>query len=130
MNITPHFKVQEFRCKDNTPYPTEWIFSRLKPLCLSLEAIREECGGNPIIITSGYRTPEHNSKVSRATKSQHIRGTAADFKIKGMTGLEIKGRIEKLIEEGAIPDGGLGTYKRFPNIVHYDQRGERARWHN
>ena len=34
----------------------------------------------PYIITSGYRTPEHNSKVGGRVGSSHLKGVAVDIK--------------------------------------------------
>lgn len=37
------------------------------------------CFGNPIRITSGYRTPDHNLAVKGTPNSQHLRCAAVDF---------------------------------------------------
>ena len=52
-------------------------------------------------------------------------GKAADISIKGLSSLEVYKTIERLIENGDMLQGGLGLYDTF---VHYDIRGERARW--
>jgi len=79
----------------------------------------------PIKITSGYRPAELNAKVGGATKSRHITGEAADFKIEGYTPKQVAAIIEKLIAAGKMKQGGLGTYSTW---VHYDVRGTAARW--
>lgn len=43
-----------------------------------LDAIREEVGF-PLIVTSGYRTPEHNAKVGGVADSSHTKGVAVDL---------------------------------------------------
>jgi hypothetical protein len=43
-----------------------------------LDAIRE-CAGFPFIVTSGYRTPEHNAKVGGVANSSHVKGLAVDI---------------------------------------------------
>ncbi len=125
MQITPHFKLAEFNCKNGVAYPAEWVQRRLKPLCEALERIRCEFGGAAIIITSGYRTPEYNKQIGGSKKSQHCEGIAADFKVEGVDARTVYAVCEKLIEKRAIPEGGLGSYKTW---VHYDQRGHKARW--
>mgnify|MGYP006376259313 CR=1 FL=1 len=127
MIITPNFTRQEFDCKDGTPYPEEWIESRLRPLCEAIEVIREVAGGKPINITSAYRTEAHNKKVGGAKNSEHVKGRAVDIvcRGKGMTAEVLHTIILRLIGEKKIPDGGVGLYHSW---VHYDQRGCPARW--
>ena len=43
-----------------------------------LDAIRKDVGF-PLIITSGYRSPEYNAKVGGVANSSHIKGLAADI---------------------------------------------------
>ena len=45
-----------------------------------LELVREKCGF-PFIITSGYRTAEHNAAVGGKSNSAHLRGLAADVSV-------------------------------------------------
>lgn len=39
--------------------------------------------GKPIVVTSGYRCPELNRKIGSKNTSQHLKGQAADFVVKG-----------------------------------------------
>ena len=50
--LTKHFKVKEFACKDGSPvvFIDEYLYE-------ILEILRNKLG-KPVIITSGYRTPE------------------------------------------------------------------------
>ena len=89
-----------------------------------LNAIRSRYG-RPIVVTSGYRSPEHNKAVGGVANSQHVLGTAADIK-------PLDENMSDLPELQAICDemnanGGVGFYNSF---VHVDVRGERARWDN
>ena len=36
--------------------------------------------GNPIILTCGYRSPEHNAEIGGVVNSSHTKGMAVDFK--------------------------------------------------
>ena len=72
--ITPHFAVAEFRCHDGTRYPSEFIDSRLHPLCAMLEVLRSELGDRPITILSGYRSPAHNVAVGGGAPQPARRG--------------------------------------------------------
>ena len=126
MNITPHFSISEFHCRDGTPYPELWIEDRLRPLCEALEKIRADANG-PLIITSGFRTPSHNKRERGVKHSQHLYGRAADFKCPSVSPKELGEIVKNLMDAGEIPLGGLKIYEK-DGFVHYDQRGSYATW--
>ena len=51
--------------------------------------------GHPVIITSGYRCPELNSKVGGVANSQHANGQAADIKVTGQSNSAVFNWIRK-----------------------------------
>lgn len=64
---------------DNTP--DEQAIKNLTTLVDKvLDPLREKYG-KPIIVTSGYRSPEVNRSVNGATSSQHALGEAADLSV-------------------------------------------------
>lgn len=81
-----YFKVEELlrsqtaeKCKiDNTPTDDE-IIDNINYTIQRLDEIREGYG-KPIIINSGYRCPELNSKVGGVSSSFHQLGLAVDIK--------------------------------------------------
>ena len=121
--ITTNFSLEEFNSKCGRPIPNN-VLPNIINLAKNLQVLRDALGKS-ITITSGYRSPEHNAKRKGAKNSQHIKGTAADIKVKGMTPKEVALVIEGLIEQGKIKQGGIGIY---PSWVHYDIRGTKARW--
>lgn len=126
MKITPNFALAEFACRDGSEYPREWIETRLRPLCLVLEKLREVVG-MPIQISSGFRTYEYNKKIGGAYRSQHVQGTAADVIVKGYEASEVADVLQTLHDNKIIRIGGLG---RYPGFCHVDIRfGKRlAHW--
>src|SRR5690606_1452956 len=61
--------------------------------------------GKKIIVTSGYRSPEHNRRVRGARKSQHMACAAADIHVPGVHKLKVAEFVR------AMPGrGGVGTY--------------------
>ena len=124
--VTLHFKSTEFDCKDGTAYPEEWL-PRLVTLCVCLEQIRHELGGQPMTIISGFRTEPYNKKCGGSKNSQHKEGIAADIRVKGVKPQDVADAIEGLIESGRGLEGGIGIYHK-QNFVHYDFRGTKARW--
>jgi uncharacterized protein YcbK (DUF882 family) len=104
------------------------IETNIESTATNLELIRELVG-EPVHIISGYRCPEHNKQIGGARSSEHLTGRAADLKIIGWNGQRLRGFFEGLIALEELPEGGLGSYDKHPEILHYDWRGTRARWH-
>jgi uncharacterized protein YcbK (DUF882 family) len=121
--LTKNFLLREFRCKDNTEVPQEYM-ENVQELADNLQVLREHIE-KPIRIISAYRTLSYNRKVDGARRSQHLTASAADIKIKGMTPQEIKDVIEELIKKGLMKQGGIGLYRTF---LHYDIRNKKVRW--
>ena len=121
--LTNNFSLQEFNSKCGRPIPNN-ILPNIIELAKNLQVLRDAVNKS-ISITSGYRSPEHNAKVKGAKNSQHVKGTAADIKVTGMTPKEVALVIEGLIESGKMKQGGVGIYPRW---VHYDIRKSKARW--
>lgn len=121
--ITEHFNFEEFACHDGTAVPTRYQ-GNLVLLCAALEVIRKEINF-PISINSGYRTETYNRKIGGSPRSQHLTAKAADLRQGKIKPGALAQVIEKLIEAGRIPEGGLGIYDGF---VHYDIRGKKSRW--
>lgn len=88
MNLTRNFTLEELtesetatrKGLDNTPSPE--VLGRLQFLASGLQEVRDYLS-SPMFITSGYRSPKVNSAVGGSSKSQHIKGEAADFKCPG-----------------------------------------------
>jgi len=84
MNLSPHFTLEEFIASqtatrdhiDNTPNPG--IVANLKLTAQLLEQIRTLLN-KPVIVSSGYRSPELNKAVNGAANSAHLFGLAVDF---------------------------------------------------
>lgn len=122
MKLTKHFKLSEFKCRDGTPVPEQYI-PLAQELAKTLQILRSVYGA-PITILSGYRSPAHNKKVGGAPRSQHLK-CAADIVVKGVSPLRVYSLLNTLMNDGVIKQGGLGIYKTF---VHLDHRGRKARW--
>lgn len=116
MQLTPNFSLNEFlHAGSGTPAP--WILDNLTQLANRLQVIRDLLG-KPIIITSGYRTPEHNKAVGGEPNSFHLKGMAADIVVPGMSAKEVQNFLKNW-------SGGLGSYANF---THVDIRPTKARW--
>lgn len=124
MKLTKNFSSKEFDCRDGTPVPKQFL-KNAQEVANNLQILRDTLGVAVAITGSGYRTPSHNKKVKGATHSQHLTCSAADINAEGYTPALLAAKIELLICEGKMKQGGLGLY---PNFVHYDIRGKKVRW--
>lgn len=122
--LTVNFNLNEFHSKDGQEVPHKY-YKNVTELARNLQELRNNIGRPVIVSGSGYRSPEHNKAVGGVPHSQHLTASAADISVKGMTPKELAKKIEHLIEEGKMVNGGIGIY---PTFVHYDIRSRRARW--
>jgi len=72
--LSPHFNAREFRCQCGKTHET-LIASKLVD---KLEQLYSTLNCSKIIVTSGYRCPEHDKAVGGTSSGQHTKGTAAD----------------------------------------------------
>lgn len=102
--------------------PPEALWSRIIPTLQVAERLRARHGVTYIIVTSGYRDPNHNRQVGGAPNSLHVSFNALDLvPMKTSTEPVPIREIAKLLNEDPLrPFMGLGIYNTF---VHIDTRG-------
>ena len=92
MKLSEHFGLAEL-CKTRTGIenvPNVAQVENLKRLCQWLEQLRRRWnnlygeGDDPIVINSGFRSPEVNKAVGGATMSNHLTGCAVDIRCIGI----------------------------------------------
>lgn len=106
--IATNFNLQEFESPDtHTTKISTQLIQRLQAMRKALK--------HPIIITSGYRTPEHNKKVKGSPNSKHMQGIAVDI---STTGHSLKRLIFFAIKFGFF---GIISYPDR-NCLHLDLR--------
>ena len=126
--MTKNFKIDEFKCKGNLrgcdcEMPDD-VYKNIQELAENLQIIRDELQ-EPIKINSAYRCENHNRKIGGTSKSQHVKGKAADIVVKNLSPDEVANALDNLQQGGFIKSGGLGRYDTF---THLDIRGTEARW--
>ena len=127
-HLSDHFSLSEM-CKTSakTPdgnIPSHVHIENLKRLCGWLEMLRSEWnkrygeGNDPIIINSGYRSPEVNKAVGGVATSNHLSGCAADIRVSGIEQLiryatillDISDESQEDFDELLIERSPKGTY--------------------
>ena len=95
-HLSPHFTLGEMTKSNSHPevynIPSHEAIANLKRVCGWLEVLRER-SGKPIVINSGYRSPQLNKKIGGMPTSNHLTGCAVDIRVTGM---------EQLIRYAAI----------------------------
>jgi len=116
MKLSPHFDSAEFACKCgcglSDPDPM---------LIFALESLRVHLG-KPVIVTSGCRCAAHNTAEGGALHSQHVFGSAADVRVKGMTA---RGLYAEAAIISAFHGFGVDDERGF---LHVDVRDAPAKW--
>ena len=113
IKVSKDFKLYEFECHDGNHEV------KIDPeLVEKLQKLRDLVK-KPIIINSGYRTPDYNKKIGGVPNSQHIQGKASDIVIKGYTPEQVKVLAKK------VGFRGLGLYDNF---THVDVRATPSEW--
>ena len=94
--LSEHFTLGEFTKSGSHPevynIPSHEAIANLTNLTKWLEVLRERAAspdpskgrGVPIIINSGYRSPQLNRKIGGAANSNHLTGCAVDIRTSGM----------------------------------------------
>ena len=86
MKLSANFSLEEFTASEtaerrrlDNSLPPELLMTAQNTAEM-MEKIRAVLGDNPIIITSGYRSPEVNRAIRSGDSSDHIKAMAVDFK--------------------------------------------------
>lgn len=79
--------------------------------------------GQTLTITSGYRSPAHNARVSGARASQHLQANAVDISGRNFSNEQ---RLELVALASAEGITGIGVYN--DKSLHFDVRPSPAAW--
>ena len=114
--LTKNFKSTEFDCKCQNKNCSKTLIDT--ELMSYLQLIRTHFN-KAVSINSGYRCETHNKAVGGVASSQHLKGTAADIVVKGVSPDEVASYCS------SIGVNGIGIYKTF---THIDTRASKATW--
>ena len=86
MHLSEHFTLGEVTKSRHTEVyniPSHVAIENLKRVCAWLEELRVRAK-TPIVINSGYRSPQLNKKVGGSPTSNHLTGCAVDIRVAGI----------------------------------------------
>lgn len=113
--VAKNFTVAEFASKDGSRVV---IINPMLPEYL--QKARDHFD-SPLIITSGYRTTAHNSKVGGVSNSNHVFGNAADVYIPGVSVLDLYNYFCEIAGNSCE----IGIYNNF---VHFAVQPKKSRF--
>ncbi len=90
-----------------------WIEPRLLDLVAGVQAAMSAVHGAPVplVLLSGYRTPQHNARIETAARnSMHLYGYAADLMAPGYNPRAVA------LAASFYAQGGIGLYDRFTHL--------------
>lgn len=113
-----HFTKKEFDCKETGENGMKQAFLD------RLQALRHEYN-KPMIITSGYRSPNHSLEARKSSPGPHTTGMAADIRVG--PGEDVHTLLELAFRYGFT---GIGVSQREgrPRFVHLDTVNRKAVW--
>lgn len=106
MNLN-YFELSEF---DSPDLPNSGV--NMDSGFLSKLEVAREYAAIPFIITSGYRSQEHNAKVGGVPGSSHTKGYAAD--------IAVKSSRDRYIIIKALIDAGFNRIGVAESFIHVD----------
>ncbi len=116
VQLSKNFKSTEFDCHGFGCCNSTEISLQLVDI---LQEVREHFGKS-VTVNSGFRCKVHNKAVGGASKSNHLKGTAADIVVSGIAPEEVAKFLESI---GVL---GIGLY---PWGCHVDTRTQKAFWY-
>lgn len=121
VQLSKNFKVSEFdcKCKDST-CDEVLIDTRLVEI---LQQIRDHFGVS-VHVNSGYRCEDHNATVGGSKTSHHMRGMAADIRVRGVEPAE----VAKYAESIGVQRIGLYDGDAEGNFVHIGSDERKRFW--
>jgi hypothetical protein len=87
--LTDHFTLDEFVASQTAArmgisnIPSGQELANVQRTAETMEKVRTILGSRPVLISSGYRSPEVNRAVGGASSSAHLSGLAVDFTVPG-----------------------------------------------
>ena len=119
MKLSNNFTLDEFLLSQTAERqgidmtPSDEVVGNLKTLCETVLQPLRDLVGSPLIISSGFRPIELNTRIGGSKTSAHVTGRAADFRVIGMTPFVV---CETLRDEGIMYDQNIHEFGRWTHV--------------
>lgn len=115
--LSPHFNVQEFRCKCGQSH--DILIS--EELIQQLEKLFSTMNCSKIIVSSGHRCSTYDKRIGNSGKGQHILGKAADVYCYDINNKAISTKKVSCIAQD-LGFGGIANIDERYTWIHLDVR--------
>ncbi len=119
MKLSNNFSLDEFLLSQTAERhginmsPTDEVIGNLQMLVEDVLQPLRDLVGSPLVISSGYRPIELNTRIGGSKTSAHVSGRAADFRVIGMEPYAV---CEILRDEGLPYDQNIHEFGRWTHI--------------
>lgn len=140
-DLTSNFSWDDFlqgrEADNNIKNNVKYVSENMEMIKKGVENYIGQSASVSILNGGGYRPPDVNEDSGGAEGSQHLYGKAVDVRFQTNNGdyvdpNVVRSVILSMMNDGQIEKGGVGIYgptsKRAQGFVHYDVRGNIARW--
>lgn len=128
MQLSKNFTLDEFLISQTAERhsidmtPDDEVIGNLSALCTSILQPLRDLAGSPLVISSGYRPLQLNTRIGGSKTSAHVFGRAADLHIVGMTPYKV---CEILSQEGLPYDQNILEFWKWTHVgIADDPRNE------
>ena len=115
--LSPHFSVNEFRCKCGKQH--DILIS--EELISQLERLFDTMHCSKIIVSSGHRCSEYDKRIGNSGVGQHILGKAADVYCYDQNNKAISTKIVSCVAQD-LGFGGIANINSAYTWIHLDVR--------
>jgi len=128
MKLSKNFSLDEFLISQTAERhsidmtPDDGVIGNLSALCTSILQPLRDLAGSPLVISSGYRPLQLNTRIGGSKSSAHVSGRAADFRVIGMAPYRV---CEILSQEDLTYDQNILEFWKWTHVGISDSpRGE------
>ena len=127
--LSEHFSLEELTITSHREFenvPNADQINNLERLAELLEQVKKTLGGKPVMVNSGFRSPQVNLAVGSKPTSQHCLGCAADIRVPGMTPDEVVQAIRSsnIQYDQLIREFDSWTHISVPNLSSMTPRNQ------
>jgi len=132
MNLTNNFTLEELVFSQAAErsngklsnIPPRGMLNILIKTAEHMEEVRSALDNNPIIVSSGYRSPAVNAAVGGSINSQHMKGEAVDFTCPKFGSPE--DIVRKIISSNIVYDQLILEFRSWVHISFSDRNRKQA----